>query len=270
MQGLLESLNIPHTSTTQESSVIVMNKQLTKDQVGSKGIGVVPGLSFLSTEIQDSSEKISSAIQNELGLPVIIKPVHLGSSIGIKVAKTDIELEKYLLEAAFIDREVLVEKYLTGFVEYNCAVRFVNGEFETSEIEKPLSNDEILSFTDKYERGGKKTGGDGGMASLIRELPAKIDASLKQEIQSTAIEAFTACRCKGMVRIDFMYTSDNQLLLTEVNPIPGSMAYYLWEASGIPFKQQITDLIEQSVLDQQKGSSMELDYKSDIVEKFIT
>ena len=127
--------------------------------------------------------------------------MHFGSSIGIKVARTSVELEKYLLEAAFIDREILVEKYLTNFSEYNCAVRLIDGKLEVSEIERPLSHDEILSFADKYQRGSKKTGGSpahqagGGMASLQRELPAKISPTLKTEIESAAKKAFIACRC---------------------------------------------------------------------------
>lgn len=275
IQGLLESLGIAYTSTSQESSVIAMNKQLTKEQVTrvGVGVGVVEGISLSASDIRSDSEKQANLVVEKLGLPVIIKPVHLGSSIGIKVAKTAIELEKFILEVAFIDKEILVEKYLTGFTEYNCAVRSVNGKLEASEIERPLSHDEILSFADKYQRGSKKTGGrlagEGGMASLQRELPANISAELRTEIQAAAKKAFVACRCKGMVRIDFMQAKEGELLLTEINPIPGSMAFYLWEASGISFKQQITDLIEQAVVDAHTSKSTALDYQSDIVEKFV-
>lgn len=275
IQGLLESLGIAYTSTTQESAVITMNKQLTKEQVAKVGIGVVEGVSIFASDIRTDSEKQAKLIEQKLGLPVIIKPVHLGSSIGIKIAKSGVELEKYLLEAAFVDREILIEKYLTGFTEYNCAVRLVSGELEASEVERPLSHDEILSFADKYQRGGKKTmpdgrqAGENGMASLQRELPANISAELRTQVQEAAKKAFIACRCKGMVRIDFMQTQEGKLLLTEINPIPGSMAFYLWEASGIPFKQQITDLIEQAVQDNTTQINQSLDYTTDIVQKFI-
>lgn len=268
IQGLLESISIPYTSTTQESSVITMNKQLTKEQVNKVGVATVPGMNLFSSDIRKNSNETAKLVKKELGLPLIIKPVHLGSSIGIKVVKTMIELEEGLLEAAFVDKEVLVEKYLTGFTEYNCSVRQIEGEIETSEIEKPLSKDEILSFADKYQRGSKKTG-ESGMASLQRELPAKIDQKLKKRIQELATNAFKACRCKGMVRIDFMLTGDKKLFLTEINPIPGSMAFYLWEATGIPVKQQITDLIEQSVEDAQTLMNLTMDYETDIVEKFV-
>ncbi len=267
MQGLLEAVGIPFTSPGQEASVVMMNKELTKETVSRAGIDVVPGMDLFSSEIKAGSEQCAKKITGRLGLPVIVKPAHLGSSIGIKIARAEVELEKSLLEAAAMDKEILVEKYLSSFVEYNCAVRLLHGNIEASEVERPFSNEEILSFADKYERGGKKM--QGGMASLNRELPAKIDDDLKQKIQELAKKAFVACRGKGMIRADFMYASDHKLYLTELNPIPGSMAFYLWEASGIPFKQQISELILQAVEDAEHASRLHLDYKTDIVERFV-
>lgn len=266
VQGLFETLNVPYTSTSSESAVVTMNKQLTKIQVSLMGVPSVQGLSLLSSDIKRDLNKLSKQIKKEFGLPVIIKPVHFGSSIGVKVAKTTLDLEQFLFEASHLDREILVEKFLTNFTEYNCAVRLINGKLQVSEIERPLSRDEILSFADKYQRGGKKAGA--GMASLRRELPAKIGRPLKNKIEDFAKKAFIACRCKGMIRVDFMYTKDKDLYLTEINPIPGSMTFYLWEASGISFKQQITDLIEQSVRDH-NGLQTDLDHPSDIIEKFV-
>ncbi len=268
MQGLLESMEIPFTSSGQEASAVVMNKALTRRVAETVGIPVAPGMSVFAAEIKKDAAGVAAAIAKKLSLPVIIKPVHLGSSIGLNVARTDVELQKFLLEAAFIDNEILIEKYLSLAAEYNCAVRAMNGTIETSEIERPVSKDEILSFADKYQRGAKKTGGASGMASLNRELPAKIDETTQRAIQDMAKKIFVACACKGMVRIDFMLTTDKELYLTEANPIPGSMAFYLWEASGIPFKQQISDLIEQAVRDEMQTASTHLDYETDIIEKF--
>ncbi len=268
IQGLLESVGIPFTSTGSEGSVITMNKQLTKEAVSNVGIETVPGVCIFSRELKTTYEEDAENIIKELGLPVIVKPVHLGSSIGIHVAHTEVELQKYLLEASYVDTELLVEKFIPKFVEYNCSVRSIRGELEASPVERPVSKDEILSFADKYERGAKKVGGS-GMASLDRELPAKISHELRDKIQSLARTAYVVCRCKGLVRIDFMAAEDGELYLTEINPIPGSLSFYLWEAAGLQFKDQITDVIEQSVLDAEQRKNMELDYKSDIVEKFV-
>ncbi len=271
IQGVLEALDVPYTSTTQEGSVITMNKSLCKEVLEAHRLPVTPGISLSRETILADSAEAAKTVQTAIALPVIIKPSHLGSSIGINIAKTEIELEKFLLEAAYLDTEVVVEILVPSFKEYNCSVRLINGTLETSAIESPVAKDAILSFADKYQRGGgKKTGTESGMASLQRELPAQISAELKNTIETTAKAAFTACRCKGMVRIDFMVTPEGTLNITEINPIPGSMAFYLWEAKGIPFKQQITDLLTQAITDQKTRVSLRMDYQSDIIEKFIS
>lgn len=264
-QGFFETLSLPYTSPGVEASASSMNKAITKEVLVSHNLPVIPGISLFSADVRKSLEAQVEKVVKEVGLPAIVKPAHLGSSIGINIAKTGIELKKYLLGASQIDNEIIAEKLLVGFVEYNCAVRSVEDNIECSEIERPINEDEILSFADKYERGGKK---QSGMASLNRELPAKITRTLKKEVQETAKKAFVALRCKGMVRIDFIHER-GKLYITEVNPIPGSMAFYLWEATGISFTRQITDLIEQSIKDFRYNKALELDYKSDIVEKFI-
>lgn len=264
LQGFLEALDISYTSPDVETSAISMNKAITKQILVASGIKTIEGVSVYSEDIKNNVDQVIKGIK--LPLPVIIKPVHLGSSIGISIAKTNIQLKKYLLEASHYDSEILIEKLLTNFTEYNVSVRKIKGTVQTSEIERPLSQDEILSFADKYQRGSKKTG---GMASLNRELPAKIDKVLEKQVKQLAINVFKTIRAKGMVRIDFMAT-DKNIYVTEVNPIPGSMSYYLWEASGLSFKQQITDLINQGIGDNEDRKSKGLDYKSDIVEKFIS
>ncbi|MEK9155146.1 MAG: hypothetical protein AAB839_00690 [Patescibacteria group bacterium] len=268
LQGLLEAFDIPFTSTGQEGAVITMNKALGKEVLAAHGLPIVHGISIRREDIVTDSAGTIQTVQRAVPLPAIIKPAHLGSSIGIHIARTNIELEKYLLESAQLDTEIVIETFLPSFKEYNCAVRLVNGVVEASAIESPVAKDAILSFADKYQRGGKKSGGD-GMASLQRELPANISEELKATIEETAKAAFVACRCKGMVRIDFMVTPDGKTYITEINPIPGSMAFYLWEAKGIPFQQQITDLLNQAIIDQRTRSSLRMDYQSDIIQKFI-
>ncbi len=267
VQGFFETLELPFTSPPLEASAISMNKQLTRQVLSQNTINVVRGVSVFSDDVLKDPDVTMQKVKKEIGLPAIIKPVHLGSSIGINVAKKEVELKKFLLEAAHVDSEILVEKLLVNFVEYNCSVRAVDGKLEASEVERPIKSDEILSFADKYQKGGNKKAA--GMASLVRELPAKIPVSLKDKIQKIAREVFKATRCKGLVRIDFMVTSDNEVYVTEVNPIPGSMAFYLWEASGVSFTKQITDLIEQSIVDFKSKVGKKLDYQSDIVEKFV-
>ncbi len=280
VQGFLDTMAIPYTSPGVESMAITMNKSLTKEVLSQNNLPVVEGVSLSGTDIRKDVDVALEKVQAKLGKVsekngLIIKPAHSGSSIGINITKSPESLRKYLQAAALIDNEVLVEKLVQSFTEYNCAVRMINGQIETGEIERPLSQDEILSFADKYERGGGKKSGGGlnegaGMASLQRELPAYIDRKLKNRIQELARQAFQACRAKGMVRIDFMVTQDQKnIYITEVNSIPGSMAYYLWEASGYTFTEQITALLEQAIKDHSELAGYQFVYESDIVEKFI-
>lgn len=267
MAGFFESLNIPYTSSNVESSVLCMNKALTKERVSKELIPTVDGISFSSPDIRKDIKGVSSKIQKHIDLPAIIKPVHLGSSIGIKIAKTPIELELGLLEASNLDVEIIIEKYLENISEFNCSVRTVNGEIFVSEIEKPLPKEALLSFSEKYEKGGKKV--SGGMASLSRELPANISTGLYKKIQDYSIQIFKLCKCSGVVRIDFIQSKDGELFFNEINPIPGSMAFYLWEVMGVPFKQQITELIEESLYKHKTSSSINYIHKTDIIKNFI-
>ncbi len=265
VQGLLEVLNIPYTSTSLEASAIAMNKVLTKEVLQSNGIKTAPWLRVFSDEVKEDTDKVVTNLLEKLKLPLIIKPVHLGSSIAINIAKTQVELKKHLLEASQIDSEILVEKFMTNIKEYNVAVRRVSGQIEASEVEKPISKDAILSFADKYQSGGQKSA---GMAFLDRELPANISDKLADALQGLAIDVFKLIRAKGMLRVDFMVARE-EIFVIEVNPIPGSMAFYLWEASGYSFREQITHLIEQAFKDNDERNSRKLNYETDIVEKFI-
>ncbi|MDP3994520.1 MAG: ATP-grasp domain-containing protein [bacterium] len=266
IQGFLEILNVAYTSPDVESSSISMNKVLTKEVLESHDIKTIPWIRVFAGDVKNNINGLVNEITETISLPLIIKPAHLGSSIAINVAKTKVELKKFLLEASYVDSEILIEKFMESFSEYNLSVRRVNGKFEVSEVEKPLSKDEILSFADKYQRGEKKTG---GMASLARELPAKIPKKLKGELQNTAIRVFKTIRAKGLVRIDLVVIK-GKVYVIEVNPIPGSMSYYLWEASGVSFKEQITGLINQAIKDREYKNSKKLEYKSDIVDRFVS
>lgn len=267
VEGLMKSAGVPATGPTVESAAIAMNKKLTKEAVGSAGVPVLPDVRFFADEVVKNPEECATRVAGCVGLPAIVKPVHLGSSIGITVAKTAVELQKALLEASHMDSEVIVEPFLAEITEFNCAVReMVDGSLQASEVERPVGHDAILSFADKYERGGKKQGG--GMASLSRELPAKITPEKKREIQELAQKAYRATRSAGMARLDFMQSKEGELYLTEINPIPGSLAFYLWEASGIPFATQITDALEAAVARAKREEALILEYKSDIIERF--
>lgn len=265
MQGLLENFGIPYTGPSYESSTLCMNKAIAKEILLYNKLPILPAYKINSMDYEINPKEIETQIKNQIKLPAVIKAVHVGSSIGVKIAKDETELRKSLLVLSKLDYELLAERMLTDMVEFNVSVR-KNGEIvETSVIEKPQKQDEILSFKDKYQTGNKTK--NSGMADLHKELPAKISKELETEIREIATKAYKALRCSGTVRIDFMY-SENKLYVTEINTIPGLLSYYLWEAAGIPFNDQITQSLDQAIYEQEIKDCLKFNYDSDIVEKF--
>ena len=166
----------------------------------------------------------------KIDFPCIVKPACLGSSIGINIAHNKNELKKYVDLAFQFDNKILLEKAFTDFYELNISVRLKNGEIVLSQIEKPLKQDELLSFNDKYLSNGKSKVGFGaskGMTSLKREIPAHIDLDIKKTLEDYARSVYDLFDLKGIVRIDFI-VSENKVYVNEINTIPGSLSFYLW------------------------------------------
>ena len=235
LQGLMELANIPYTSTGVTGSAVGMDKIAMKLFFKGAGLPVLPGEWFTRKAFTDDPEKVTKVIEEKLGFPVFVKPANLGSSIGVSRADSGEEL-KDALELAFeYDRRVLVEKGLDKPVELNCSVLGYDDDVKASPIEMPLNHDEFLDFRDKYLGGS----GSKGMASLSRVLPAPIEDELKETIQEMSRQIFRLMDCKGVVRIDYMFDRDSEkLYITEINTIPGSLAFYLWEKDGVSYRKQ--------------------------------
>ena len=262
LQGLMELINVPYTSTGVAGSALGMDKIMMKQFFQGAGLPVLPGLHFTRSEFTRERETVLKKIEQELGYPVFVKPANLGSSIGVSRAD-DTETLADSLELAFeYDRRVLVEKGLDKPIELNCSVMGYDDVVEASPIEMPLNNDEFLDFKDKY----LASGGSKGMASLHRVLPAPIEDELKNEIQDMSRSIFRMLDCKGVVRIDYMFDKHSEkLYITEINTIPGSLAFYLWENAGIPYRtliDRMIDLAEKSHADKNQGNYA---YSSDIL-----
>ncbi|MGH8246273.1 MAG: hypothetical protein ACREUU_07550 [Gammaproteobacteria bacterium] len=152
-----------------------------------------------------------------------------------------------------LDERALVEVALTEFVEINCSV--LGPPERASACEQPRTSEALLTFEAKYKSAGKKTAGGGskaGLASLGRIMPAPISPELTSRIQGLAMRAFQAIGARGVARADFLLNrSQNGLYLNEINTMPGSLAFYLWEASGLPFDELVGTLVE-SALERQR------------------
>ena len=261
LQGMLEMCNLPYTSSGVGACSMGMDKTYMKQYFIGCGFPVLPSTWVLRKTWQNDRESIVDKIEKTLEYPIFVKPASLGSSIGVTCAKSKDELIEAMDLAFEFDRKVLVEKGLTNMLELNCSVLGYNDEVRASEIEMPLTEGDILDFTQKYGNASTK-----GMASLKRILPAPIEDSLKERMQELSIEIFKAMDCKGVVRIDFMYDSDsNNIYITEINTIPGSLSFYLWEKSGLSYSMLIDEMVRFAMEAQQDKEDNNFAYHSDIL-----
>ncbi len=240
-QGLCEMYNIPFTGSGVLASSAGMDKLTAKSLCRAHGINVVDDVHFYESEWADHSESVLNKI-SKLGYPVVVKPVHLGSSIGVSVAEDQKKLIPAIELAFRYDEHVLVEKAVHPLMEINCAVLGSAGDCRTSVCERPLGREELLSFSDKYMND---SGEAKGMASAAREIPADISAELTSKIQNTSKKVFTILNGSGVARLDFLVNSQSQeYFFNEINTIPGSFSFYLWEESGMNFSELLHELID--------------------------
>lgn len=246
LQGFLRTLGIPFVGCDVLASAVGMDKYVMKLLWQAMGFPVLPALRFSAADYGDPEEIVRRA-EEQIGYPMIVKPVNLGSSVGISKASDRDGLYAALDTAFTFADTVLLEHAVTKLREINCAVLGDEDGAEASVLEEPVSTDQILSYTDKYMDGGKggKTGGkSAGMASLKRKIPAELPPERTEEIRSLAVRAFTALGCAGVARIDFMIDGEeDKVYLNEINTIPGSLAFYLWEAAGLSYPDLLDRLI---------------------------
>ncbi|MBL3599284.1 MAG: D-alanine--D-alanine ligase [gamma proteobacterium endosymbiont of Lamellibrachia anaximandri] len=240
LQGLLEMTGVPYAGCDVSASVIGMDKILTKTLLRGNGIPVVESESCRMEAWYQDRRAIIDRIQSKLGYPVVVKPANLGSSIGISVAASEAELEEAIENAGQYDASILVERMVTQLKEINASVLGNRDESEVAALEEPLRSSGILNFADKYQGGKTK-----GISSTDRVLPAEIPEALADRIRQLAKETFSLIGASGVVRIDFLVDEESgDVFVNEINTIPGSLAFYLWEASGVSFAALTTRVIK--------------------------
>ena len=264
VQGFCETLGVPYTGSGVFGSAMGMDKALGKVVCRDQGIPVVPWVAFRETDWAGAEAEWLARIEDEIGLPAIVKPARLGSSIGISKADTREELDAAVEEALRYDEKVVVERAVTALREVNCSVLGSPREAQASVLEEPVrsSGEALLTFSEKYQRGGGKKGAprgakgaaakragtkggsSSGMASLDRLIPAPLSETDTAAARAMAVQVFRLFECSGVARIDFLLDdADGQLYFNEINTIPGSLSFYLWEPSGVPFPQLLDRMI---------------------------
>ena len=258
LQGILECSGIPYTSSNIKASAITMDKIAMKKFFEVNNLPVLNYFTVSSNEWINEREKIFYQAL-KMGYPLIVKPSGLGSSIGISKAQNENELNSAIELALSYDKNLLIERAVQNLVEVNVACFSYKGAIMVSELERPIKNDEILSFNDKYRKNGKgaKDINSNGMASLTRIIPADIDNDLYIEIVEYVKKAYKVFNCSGVIRCDFII-ENNTVYLNEINSIPGSLAFYLWEAKGIKFKNFINMLIDDSLWRKQNDNCIKV------------
>ncbi len=265
LQGFLRHYNIPFAGCDVMASAVTMDKYVMKTVLKDNGIPVLDCVTLNVKEYQADEEAAYAKVETKIAYPIIVKPVNLGSSVGIKVAK-DREGLREALEYAFeFGAKVLIERAIMNLREINCAVLGDYHEASASECEEPISSDEILSYEDKYV-AGSKTGSE-GMRTAKRELPAKLSPEKREEIRQMAVRTFQALGCSGVSRIDFMIDRDtDQVYVNEINPIPGSLAFYLWEALGKPYSRLLDDMVKLALKREREEKNMLTSFDSNILQ----
>ena len=262
MAGYFEFLNLPYISCDIISAAVGMDKAVFKSVLKSAGLPVLDCMTFRSREYSADKEHFIREIGEKIGYPLIIKPANLGSSVGITKVNSESELESAISLAASFAEKILAERAIENLREINCSVLGDADSCIASVCEEPFMHDEILSYADKYEGNSKSK----GMASLGRKIPADISEELSEKIRGLSVDIMKATGSSGVVRIDYLLDSESgEVFANEINTIPGSLAFYLWEASGIKYTELIDRLCDIAFKRQRNRDNLTFTIKTNIL-----
>ena len=213
-------------------------------------------------------------LEQKLIYPVILKPACTGSSVGISIAHNDEEYLKCFENAAQYDLKVITEKVVKPMREVNCSVLGDSFHAEASVLEEVFhsSDDELLDYKDKYQggsKGAKGAKGSKGMANTSRKVPAELPDGVTELIKNYALETFRVLGSSGVCRIDFMMDAEtNTVYVNEINTIPGSLSFYLWEESGLKFPDLMDRLVQLALDRERRRSRMIFSYDTNLLSTY--
>lgn len=238
VQGLLEVMNLPYVGNGVLASSAGMDKVVMKQLFEITGLKQTPYVYFIRSEWQRDQEALVERIAAELQWPVFVKPANLGSSVGISKADNKEELAAAVEEALKFDRKIVVEQ---GVVAREIEIGVLGNDYPECSVAgeiKPLKA--FYDYQAKYK--------DGNTAMII---PAELPESVYAELVESAKKAFKILDCSGLVRADFFVTAENEILINEVNTLPGftpySMFPLLWENTGLAYPDLIERLIDLAI-----------------------
>ena len=278
LQGYLQTIGIPYVGPNVYAAVAGQDKSIMKNVWREINLPMKDFTWFYDSDYRDNKDEVMKKI-SKLKYPLVVKPATTGSSVGISYCENEEKLIEGIEDAIQYDTKILVEEAVENLVEVNVAVI---GNYESqklSELEEVLTDNKILTYQDKYVGNGKgKLKGakasafkssSKGMASANRRIPAEIDKGMREEIEDIAIKAFKALGSSGNARIDFMIDEKaKKVYVNELNSIPGSLAFYLWDAKNTNFSQVLDDMINIGIKDYKKRTSKTHSFETNILKGF--
>lgn len=273
LQGLFAMMGIPYVGCDVLASAITMDKIVTKKMLQALGIKVLDHFEFYSEMWISDKDKVVADIKDRFNYPLIVKPANLGSSVGVTAVNSDSELEDAVDVVVCLSQQVLIEPKIINLREINCAVLGDRDSVKVSVCEEPIRSKDILSYQDKYSGGAKNKSGikmreiaGSGMSSANRKIPADISDEMSARIQEIAKKAFIDLNCNGVIRVDFLIDQDTgEIYLCELNTIPGSLAFYLWDSVGIDFTALTEHLIDLALKRHREADNLVLSYSDNIL-----
>lgn len=247
VQGLFEILNVPYIGCGVLASALAMDKITSRKILEREKFSIVKNLWFDKKDFEErKKEKIFKAIEGRLSYPLFVKPNRLGSSIGVSRVNNKKELD-FAVEVVFqFDEKVIVEETVKNLMEVNCAVIGDGEDLTASLPEQPLYKQTFQTFEEKYlTKGGtiKK-----GAAKNI--IPAPLPKKKLEEIQDLSKKAYKALGCSGISRVDFLIdTKTMKIYINELNALPGTLQFHLWEASGVS-RPKLTEMLVRFALER--------------------
>lgn len=274
IQGFFEMLKLPYAGCDLYGAAVGQDKVLQKHILADNGLPITDWFWCYGSEIDENREEILRKV-HKLIYPVILKPARTGSSVGIAIAHNDAEYLECFEDARQYDEKVITEKVVKPMIELNCSVLGDGADARASVIEQvgSVSGDELLSYKDKYQGGGKgaksSSSKSSGMASTARIVPAPISKEQTEYIQSLARQTFKVLGAAGVCRIDFMMDAETKTVyVNEINTIPGSLAFYLWKEEGMSFRELMDHLVDQALERERRRSRMTFSYNTNLLSTY--
>ena len=262
-EGVLETVGLPYAGCNTLSSAVGMDKIIMKMILRAEGIPVVDYVWTTDKQWGRRRDEIIAEVETKLGYPVIVKPANLGSSVGIGKASNRQELIEKIDNAEKFAQRIIIEHCIERLKEINCSVLGDQDDYEPSILEEPIKTGDILSYTDKY-MGGSKTAGH-GMQNSDKRIPADLPADVTEKIRNMAGDTFRVLSCHGVSRVDVMIDeADGRIYVNEINTIPGSLSFYLWEASGLSFTALMDRLVQLALKRKRETDRKTFSYDSNI------